>query len=140
MTLEEEEKMLEEAFEKGIVRIPTNELLNWYKAKEISEELADGLCTAEDFERCNLKYPESFDHIAYAIKNDGSIEAIQLGSDPRAGELTWSSVTDRHRNQQEYCKLQNQHKYKQLDYIFAKRCTKKNPVYIPIDITYENKL
>jgi len=139
MTCEEEQKMLEQAFEKGVVRIPTNELLNWHKAKEIAEELAGGLCTLQDFIDCELKYPESFDHAAYAINSKGGVDGIQLGSDPAHGEETWTSIVDKHKNAQDYCRIQSQDTYKQMDHIFAKRCIKKNPVYIPKDFTQENK-
>jgi hypothetical protein len=39
MTCEEEEKMLEQAFEKGVIRIPVSELLDWNVAKKIADEL-----------------------------------------------------------------------------------------------------
>merc|ERR1712232_696505 len=140
MTCKEEEKMLEQAFEKGVIRIETSELLNWHTAKKIADEFAGGLCTLEDLKKAEVKYPESFDHAAYALHKNGGVDGIQLGSDPRAGEEQLTSIVDRHNNAQCYCDKRDQAEYKQMDHIFAKRCEKKNPTYIPKDFTKENKI
>jgi len=140
MTIEEEQKMLEQAFEKGVIRIETTELLDWNVAKRIADELAGGLCTKEDFIKADVKYPESFDHAAYAVKSNGGVDGIQMGSDPAHGEEQHSSIVDRHHNEQCYCNIADQAEYKQMDHIFAKRCEKKNPTYIPKDFTEEKQI
>jgi len=140
MTCEEEEQMLKKAFEKGIVRIATTELLDWHKADSIAKEFAGGLCKQEDFINADLKYAENFDHIVYAEQGSGCVDAIQLGGDPNHGEFTFSSVVNKHKNAKDYCTIRAQDQYKQMDHIFAKRCEKKNQTYIPKDFTQENEL
>merc|ERR1712183_659907 len=70
----------------------------------------------------------------------GDVDAIQLGGDPNHGEYTFTSVVNLHKNAKDYCNIRAQDQYKQMDHIFAKRCEKKNPTYIPKDFTYENEL
>merc|ERR1712226_524554 len=78
MTCEEEEQMLKNAFEKGIVRIPTSEILVWSKANEIANELAGGLCTKEEFINAGLKAVDGVDFWAYALHTDGGKDVIQF--------------------------------------------------------------
>jgi len=140
---EEEEKLLRDAFEKGVVRIPTGEVLNWHKAKEIAEEFADGLLTKEELEKSGFRYPDGFDHIVYALHSEGKnggVDSVQLGSDPNHGEFAFSSVCDRYNNAHDYTNIENQDFYKQMDYVLAKRSLKKNPEYIPKDFTKEDEI
>merc|ERR1712146_591303 len=61
MSYQEEQEMLKNAFEKGVVRIATNELLDWEKANKLANERAGGLCTREELENSGLKYVDGVD-------------------------------------------------------------------------------
>jgi len=137
MTCEEEEQMLKEAFEKGIVTIPTTEILVWSKADKIAKEFAGGLCTRQELIDAGLKAVDGVDFWVYALHTDGGADVIQFGTSPHKRYIS-------HRD--EYGKagwlesIQTQERWRQLDHIFAKKDEKKNSTYIPKDFTKENEI
>merc|ERR1711976_17408 len=52
----------------------------------------------------------------------------------------YTSHVERHGHPHWINTIEHQHESRQLDHIFAKRCVKKNPTYIPTDFTYQNEL
>jgi len=137
MTCTEEEQMLKQAFEKGIVRIPTTELLIWSTADKIAKELAGGLCTREELINAGLKSPDGTEFWAYALHTDGGADVIHLGT---LHHERYISHHDNHGYPNWLEKRKDQHEWKQMDHVFAKRCEKKNPNYIPKDFNKENEI
>merc|ERR1712232_213403 len=136
MTCEQEEQILKNAFEKGIVRIPTSEILIWSKANEIANELAGGLCTREEFINAGLKTVDGVDFWAYALHTDGGPDVIQFGTRPHERYI---SHRDKHGAARWLEKIEEQNEWRQMDHIFAKRCEQKNPTYIPTDFSKEKE-
>merc|ERR1712232_425410 len=113
MTCEQEEQMLKNAFEKGIVRIPTSEILIWSKANEIANELAGGLCTREEFINAGLKTVDGVDFWAYALHTDGGKDVIQFGTRPHE---RYKSHRDAFGMAGWIEKIEDQHEWRQMDH------------------------
>jgi len=137
MSCEEEETMLKNAFEKGVVRIPTTEILLWSKADKIAKEFAGGLCTKEEIINAGIKIPDDLSQWVYIKRNDGGADVVQLGTLRHERYTSW---LDRHGNVDWLERIEERRESTQADHIYAKRCEKKNPTYIPKDFTKENQL
>merc|ERR1712167_349405 len=137
MTCEQEEQMLKNAFEKGIVRIPTDEIMIWNTADKIANEFAGGLCTREEIINAGLVAAENVDFWVYALHTDGGPDVIQLGTSPHERYI---SHKDKFGMPGWLNQIKDQHDWRQMDHVFAKRCEKKNPTYIPKDFTKEDEI
>lgn len=143
MSCEEEQKMLEAAFEKGVVRLETTELLDWNRANKIANDLAGGLCSREDFENSGLRYVDGVDLWAYASRDDGGIEAVQLGAPGYHDRYISHRGKYEESTTHELVMLDREewlYKHIQQDHIFAKRSAEKNPEFVPRDFTKEKEM
>jgi len=137
MSREEELQMLKQAFEKGIVRIPLIGIITWSKANQIAKYLAGGLCTKEELVNAGLKAADGVDFWAYAMHKDGGADVIQLGTKPHARYI---SHRDSYGAAPWLEQINEQHHWRQLDHIFARRCEQKNITYRPMDFTKEDEI
>jgi hypothetical protein len=88
LTYDDEVKMCQDAFDKGIVRLETEEFLVWGTAREVAEKLAGGLPSREDLVQSGVHAGPRNDFWMFVQRPDGIPDVIQLG---RQGNSRYTS-------------------------------------------------
>ena len=125
MSKNEESKMLDFAWEKGILRIYINRCINWKDAKEIAQEKALRLPTIEELEEAKIVESDETEFWTYVFREDGKQDVAQLGILYGYLRERYFSYTD-NLGPCEWLDKREPELFRPSNYFYAKRCLAKN--------------